>query len=222
MVRSRTSCWPRARSACGESDVRLRGLEVGAGLVERVLERPLVDGEQEVALLHDLAVGEVDLVEIARYARAHLDHVDRDEAADIFVLIDDGALDRLGDRHLGRRRCCLLLALAATGKEGRKGDQRGSQDSGGCRHEVGPKVVTNAGIYEAGGPAADSGRALVNGERTLPSPQRRTPYLWANPKSTSHLRTVPGHAGIAKGAPGTLHARPTHARSCQPAPRPAG
>src|SRR6201997_3032790 len=32
---------------------------------------------------------------------------------------------------------------------------------------------------------------------------QRTPYLWANPKSTSPLRTVPGHAGIAKGAPGT-------------------
>src|SRR5262249_56701536 len=39
---------------------------------------------------------------------------------------------------------------------------------------------------------------------------QRTPYLWANPKSTSHLRTVPGHAGIAKGAPGTsMLDRPT-------------
>src|SRR2546430_2911427 len=41
-------------------------------------------------------------------------------------------------------------------------------------------------------------------------PAQRTPYLWANPKSTSHLRTVPGHAGIAKGAPGTsMLDRPT-------------
>src|SRR5260221_396889 len=39
---------------------------------------------------------------------------------------------------------------------------------------------------------------------------RRTPYLCAKPKSTSHLRTVPGHAGIAKGAPGTsMLDRPT-------------
>src|SRR5260370_2337698 len=39
---------------------------------------------------------------------------------------------------------------------------------------------------------------------------RRTPYPCANPKSTSHLRTVPGHAGIAKGAPGTsMLDRPT-------------
>src|SRR6516165_3544368 len=46
-------------------------------------------------------------------------------------------------------------------------------------------------------------------------PAQRTPYLCANPKSTSHkftshLRTVPGHAGIAKGAPGTsMLDRPT-------------
>src|SRR2546430_1728105 len=39
---------------------------------------------------------------------------------------------------------------------------------------------------------------------------QRTPYLCANPKSTSHLRTVPGHAGIAKAAPGTsMLDRPT-------------
>src|SRR6266853_1454580 len=39
---------------------------------------------------------------------------------------------------------------------------------------------------------------------------QRTPYLCAKPKSTSHLRTVPGHAGIAKGAPGTsMLDRPT-------------
>src|SRR5437660_6521720 len=39
---------------------------------------------------------------------------------------------------------------------------------------------------------------------------QRTPDLCANPKSTSHLRTVPGHAGIAKGAPGTsMLDRPT-------------
>src|SRR6516225_7565105 len=41
-------------------------------------------------------------------------------------------------------------------------------------------------------------------------PAQRTPYLCANSKSTSHLRTVPGHAGTAKGAPGTpMLDRPT-------------
>src|SRR5258708_12862252 len=49
-------------------------------------------------------------------------------------------------------------------------------------------------------------------ERPAPSSPRaqRTPYLCAKPKSTSHLRTVPGHAGMAKGAPGTsMLDRPT-------------
>src|SRR5215472_5919077 len=41
-------------------------------------------------------------------------------------------------------------------------------------------------------------------------PRSAPPYLCANPKSTSHLRTVLGHAGIAKGAPGTsMLDRPT-------------
>ncbi len=67
-------------------------VEAGARLVERVLERPPVDGEQEVALLHDLAVVEMHLVEIPRYPRTHLDRIDRDKAADILVLVDDAAL----------------------------------------------------------------------------------------------------------------------------------
>ena len=39
-----------------KAEFGLRLLQIGAGLVERVLERPLVDGEQQVALLDDLAV----------------------------------------------------------------------------------------------------------------------------------------------------------------------
>ena len=60
---------------------------VRARLVERVLERPLVDGEQQVALLDDLPVGEMDAVEIARHTRANLDRIHRDETSDIFVVI---------------------------------------------------------------------------------------------------------------------------------------
>ena len=85
----------------GEVGPRLR--QVGLGLVERGLERALVDREQEVALLDDLAVGEMDAVEIAGHARAHLDRVDGDEAADILVIVDDVAFDRRRDRD-GRRR----------------------------------------------------------------------------------------------------------------------
>jgi hypothetical protein len=45
----------------GEREVGARLRQVGARLVERGLERPLVDGEQEVALLDHLAVGEMHL-----------------------------------------------------------------------------------------------------------------------------------------------------------------
>jgi hypothetical protein len=58
------------------------------------------------------------VVEVARDARTHLHHVDCNEAADIFVLVDDGALRRLGHRHLRRRRRGLLpRAFAAAGQE---------------------------------------------------------------------------------------------------------
>ena len=60
MVLSRTSFSPRRRSAFAIGKLARACVEAGARLVERVLERPPVDGEQEVALLHDLAVVEMD------------------------------------------------------------------------------------------------------------------------------------------------------------------
>ena len=71
----------------------------------------------------------MDLVEIAGDAGAHLDRVDRDEAADIFVLVGDAALDRLGDRHGRRRRraAALRLALAAGRQHRRKQDKGGGE-----------------------------------------------------------------------------------------------
>ena len=118
MVRSRTSCLARSRSASVKARLALACASVPLRLRNGVLERPLVDGEQEIALLDHLAVAEMDLVEIARDAGAHLDRIHRDEAADIFVLIGDAALDRLGHRHGRRRRraAARRLALAAAGQ----------------------------------------------------------------------------------------------------------
>ena len=94
--------------------------QIGARLVERVLERPLVDREQQIALLDELPVLEMQLVEIARYARAHLHRIDGGEAPDIFVVVEDGALDRLRDGHgRWRRRTTLLLPLSAARNESR-------------------------------------------------------------------------------------------------------
>ena len=71
----------------------------------------------------------MDLVEIARDAGAHLDRIHRDEAADIFVLIGDAALDRLGHRH-GRRGGGpppRRLALPAAGQDRREQDKGGGE-----------------------------------------------------------------------------------------------
>ena len=103
IVLSRTSCWPRVEIGFGEDQIGFGLRQIGARLVKRVLERPLVDGEQQIALLDDLPVLEVDAVEIAGDAGANLDRIDRGKAADIFVVIREHALDRLGDGD-GRRR----------------------------------------------------------------------------------------------------------------------
>jgi hypothetical protein len=103
----------------GVGQIRTRELEIGAGLVERVLERPLVDREQEITLLHDLSVVEMHAIEIAGDAGADLDRIDRNETTDILVIVDDVALDRACHRHRRRRwRGRSLLALAASGEHG--------------------------------------------------------------------------------------------------------
>ena len=66
----------------------------------------LVDGEEQVALLHQRAVGEMDLFEIAADARPDRDLVDRLEAADELVVLDDVADDRF--RRRDDRRLLLL------------------------------------------------------------------------------------------------------------------
>src|SRR5262249_28491441 len=185
----------------GENDVRFRSLEIGAGLVEGVLERPLVDGEQQVALLHDLAVAEVDLIEVARYARAHLDDVHQDEAADIFVLIHDGALRGLGHRHLRWRRRRLLLAFAAACKQARQGNRNGSQDWGRCRrHEVGLKDHEKWRLYMGSTVATHGGLALVNAGRALPS-RAAHPISGGEPQVYPSLSHAPDHPRTPHGSP---------------------
>ena len=99
----------------GEGEIGFRGVQIGAGLVDRVLEWSLVDREQQVALLDRLAVLEGDGIEIARDTGAHLHRVHGDETSDIFVEVGHGALDRFGDGHCrGRWRGLLLRAVAAT------------------------------------------------------------------------------------------------------------
>ena len=101
------------RVGFGEGQIGLRLRQIGARLIERVLERPLVDGEQQVALLDHLPVLEMHAVEIAGHARAHFDRIHRDKAADIFV--DNRTTVRLiglAHRHRRRRRRAPAAALS--------------------------------------------------------------------------------------------------------------
>ncbi len=118
----------------GEGQVGASLGEIGADLVERGLIRPPVDGEQQVALLHRLAVGEVHGFEIAGDPGPDLHGIDGEETSDVFVLVDDGARDRLGDRHARRRRGRpgRLRALAAARQQ--RGEQR---RRGKSRHRYG-------------------------------------------------------------------------------------
>ena len=72
-----------------ELEPRLRGGDGGLVLIEGCLVGALVDGEERVARLHDAAVRELDLVEVARDPRPDVDLVDRLEAADEVVRFDD-------------------------------------------------------------------------------------------------------------------------------------
>jgi hypothetical protein len=108
----------------GVRKIGLRLHKVCARLVERILERPLVYREQQIALLDDLPVLEMNLVEVTGNPRANLNRIDCGEAADIFVIVHDRALDRLcnGDRWR-RRRTRMLLLLAAACDQSRNRQQ---------------------------------------------------------------------------------------------------
>ena len=102
MVLPRTRLWPRCSRLSAKARLARACARLACACAEGGLERPAVDGEQQVALLDHLPVLEMDRVEIAGDARAHLDGIDRDEAADVLVVIGDQPLHRLGDRHLRR------------------------------------------------------------------------------------------------------------------------
>ena len=99
--------------------------KVRARLIERVLERSLVDGKEQVTLLDHLPVFEMQLVEVARNARTYLDRIYGGETTDIFVVIDDRTLDRLGNGNCRRgRTTTLLLPLATACDQSRKAEHR--------------------------------------------------------------------------------------------------
>jgi hypothetical protein len=79
-----------------QRQVALRARDAGPRLGQRGGERPRIDGEEQLALLDDLAVGEVDADDLAGDARAHLDAAAGLEPADIIVPLLDSC------RHVHR------------------------------------------------------------------------------------------------------------------------
>ena len=63
----------------GQRLLGLRGLQLRHALIEPDLERPRVDGEEQIALVHDLPVLEVDRGEDAADLRAQLHAIHRRE-----------------------------------------------------------------------------------------------------------------------------------------------
>ncbi len=109
IVVPRTSSSPRLRSASAKDEVGLCLRERSLCPIERGLERPPVDGKQRIARLYELAVFELDLVQIAGDAGSNLDEIEGHEATNIFVIVTDQLFNRLGDGHLRRRRSCTRL-----------------------------------------------------------------------------------------------------------------
>src|SRR5690606_18850758 len=75
-----------------------------SGFVECGLEGPRIDGEHEIALLHELSVLEMHGDDITRDARPQIDSLDRLELSYIVVPIRNLLDERLRDGNLGQLR----------------------------------------------------------------------------------------------------------------------
>ena len=99
----RLSCCARQSSASAQRLLGLRGLELRDSLIEPDLERPRVDDEERIALVHDLPVLEVDRGQGAADLRAQLHAVHRRELAEEAAGGLHRLLQRQADGHLRRR-----------------------------------------------------------------------------------------------------------------------
>ncbi|MND96309.1 hypothetical protein D3C80_885950 [compost metagenome] len=108
----------------GQGQLRLALGQLGAGRGQGRLGRARVEGEQQLALAHDVAVLEVHRLDVAADARPHVDRAGRLEAAGEFVPVDHLLRQRRGHRHRRRARRRGLLPLGTAIKGGRHQDGR--------------------------------------------------------------------------------------------------
>ena len=117
MVLLASKAWPRSRSASAKA----RLARAWARLA-RICSSAISNGRRSMVKSRSPFFTiwpscEMNFGQIAGQPGADLDRIHRDEAADIFVVIDDRALHRIGDGDgRRRRRRALLLALAAAGQ----------------------------------------------------------------------------------------------------------
>ena len=153
----------------GELELRFVLGQLRLGGLERELEGPRLDDEEKIALLDQLAVGEIDGFEIAAHPRAHLDRFPRlelaGEIAPLLHLLDQ----RLGHGDGRRRRRCRFRRAAlpkspiAIAEPGERNDQQQQDEA-------------RAGAHALLWPAlpAWSAALLARGEpRPRPTPVRR-------------------------------------------------
>ena len=127
--------------------------------------------EQKIALGDFLPVLEMHGLELACHARADFDRIHRHEAADIFILVSDRLLDRLGDRHRRRRRCGLLLVLTAGRQHGASGSH---------------KAIKREELKEIIGVLIRRARRSHKGRRSMPAVKGAVPA--GRRKAASHCR----------------------------------
>ena len=134
MILRSTSGLPRTTSRLAFSTLVVAANSSALRLLQRALERPRIDHEQQIALLDALPVLEPHLGEIAGDARTHLHRLDGVETAGVLVPLDDLALNGLAHGH-GRRRALWLrlrlrrVPLVAPGAQRQERD-RGHQRAG--------------------------------------------------------------------------------------------
>ena len=98
----------------GDLELGLRALDIGPGLLDGDLVRPLIDDEQKIVLLDHLAFVDVDGIDEARHPGPNLDGLDRRKAAGIFVPFGNRLLQRVRrrDRRCGWSRAGGRLTVA--------------------------------------------------------------------------------------------------------------
>jgi hypothetical protein len=125
----------------GQGDFGLRGQQVGLCMRQDSLKGTRIDGEEHVALVHELAVAEVDLLDDAGNLGADLHAVDGADAAGKLIPFGHRFLQDPGDGDGHRRR---------SGAGGRGGRFARGRDAGNSEQARGPEARRDSDDHRHG------------------------------------------------------------------------